>query len=162
MTMSNAPVANVNDLKKIADVMDRHFKGPFGWRFGWDGVLGLVPVLGDVVTNSISVYVILRAAQVGCPPSVIVRMGLNLAIENLVDIIPIVGNLFDFVWKANSKNMILVERYLQEPNRVRRNSKFVLAFAVALILAMVVGSIVVSFFVIRWIILSLENGGWAP
>lgn len=153
---------NLSDLRKISDVMDRHFKGPFGWRFGWDGLLGLVPFVGDLVTNAISFYVVLRAAQTGVAPSVILRMGLNILIENLVDVIPFFGNLFDFFWKANSKNMILVESYHSYPKRVRRNSRFVLTFTVALILAMVVATIALSFFVLRWLILWLDpfGPGW--
>lgn len=153
---------DLRDLHKISDVMDRHFKGPFGWRFGWDGLLGLVPVAGDMVTNAISVYVVLRAAQLGVAPSVIVRMGLNLLVENLVDIIPFFGNLFDFVWKANSKNMALVEKYFEEPHAVRRNSIFVLIFTVVLLLVMVIGSLVLAIMAIGWLLTQFGGGGYDP
>jgi hypothetical protein len=149
-------MTDLSDLKKISDVMDRQFKGPFGWRFGWDGLLGLVPIVGDLVTNAISLYVVLRAAQTGVAPSVILRMGLNILIENLVDMIPFFGNLFDFFWKANSKNMVLVEKYHADPTRVRRNSKLVLAFTVALILATVLATIALSIFVLRALIVWVD------
>lgn len=84
---------------------------------------------------------------------------LNILIENLVDIIPFFGNLFDFIWKANSKNMILVENYHANPTRVRRNSKFVLAFTVAFIMTMVVATIALSIFVLRALILWLDPSG---
>ncbi len=79
---------NLDDLRAITELMDRRWRGPLGWRFGLDGLLGLIPFVGDMITNTISVYVILRAAQLGVAPTVITRMGLNLLIENVIDISP--------------------------------------------------------------------------
>lgn len=148
---------NISDLRRIAESMDQKFKGPFGWRFGWDGIIGLFPIVGDLITNSVSLYVIARAAQIGCPPSVIARMGLNLLIENIIDVIPFVGNLFDFFWKANSKNIRLVEQFTENPASVQNRSRFVLALAVFTIVALVVGSIAVSIIALRAVILWIQN-----
>jgi hypothetical protein len=116
------------DLHSLAELMDRRFRGPFGWRFGLDGLLGLIPVLGDMVTNAISVYIILRAAQLGVS-----------------------------VWKANVKNLALVDAYFANPARTKRNSGFVLAFAVAMIVALVAGAIALSVMALRALIVWMET-----
>jgi len=143
---------DLRDLRQISDVMDKHFRGPFGWRFGWDGLLGLVPIVGDFVTNSVSVYIIFRAAALGCPASVILRMGTNLAIENVIDVIPFFGNIFDFVWKANCKNLVLVENYFANPSRVHSRSRWFIAFSVALVLAVVIGTLVLAIYTLKLIL----------
>ena len=83
-------------LKKLSVLMDSQFAGPFGFKFGLDGLLGFIPLVGDFVTSFISLYIVLQAALLGCGPSVILRMGLNILIENLIDVLPVFGNFFDF------------------------------------------------------------------
>jgi hypothetical protein len=145
----------LDDLRFIAEVMDSHFRGPYGYRFGWDAILGLVPVIGDLVTDIISFYVILRAAVLGCPASVILRMGINVLVENIVDLIPFAGAIFDFFWKANTRNMLLLDRYFDNPQAVRRGSRFFVAFAIILVilllLACVAGSVMLLIYLVRMI-----------
>lgn len=150
---------SIQDLRYLANLMDQRFRGPFGWRFGWDGVLGLVPVVGDLVTNSVSIYILVRAAQLGCSASVIARMGLNLLIENVVDVIPLFGNLFDFVWKANSRNLALVEDYLRHPRRTTLSSRMVVAAVVGLVLLFMVAILVLALYALR-IFLNFLEPGW--
>jgi hypothetical protein len=147
----------LKDLRILADAMDNHFRGPFGWRFGWDGLLGLIPVVGDTVTSAISAYIIFRAAQLGGPPSVLVRMGFNVVVENLVDFIPMLGNLFDFVWKANVKNIRLLEVYLANPSRVRRHSRGLIFLTFVLVLAAMVATIVFAVYTLKLVLSALLN-----
>ena len=142
------PQKDLCDLQVLAELMDRRFRGPFGWRFGWDGIIGLIPVMGDMITNAVSAYIILRAAQLRCPPSVLLRMAFNLLVENIVDIIPFFGNLFDFVWKANVKNVALAERFLSDPRGVRRNSRFMIFFMITALLAAAAGLAALSVFLL--------------
>lgn len=143
---------DISDLRTLAKALDSKFTGPFGFKFGWDGLLGMIPVAGDVVTNIMSLYIVGRAAQVGCPPGVLFRMGLNLLLENVIDIIPFFGNLFDFVWKANTKNLALVERYLAEPKKTERRSWLLILLVLLLLIVLMVGSIVLSFQAVIWVI----------
>lgn len=135
--------------------MDSHFRGPYGYRFGWDAVLGLMPIIGDLITDIISLYVILRAALLGCPASVILRMGINVLVENLVDLIPVFGAAFDFFWKANTRNMRLLEGYFDNPHAVRRGSRFFVAFAIILVilllLACIAGSVMLLIYLVGMI-----------
>lgn len=139
------------EIRKLAHLLDSRFRLPFGWKIGWDGILGLIPGIGDIATNSLSLYIIFRAALLGCPPSVLLRMGLNLAVDNLLDLIPLLGNLFDFVWKANNKNLALLESYLLRPRRVTIASRVLIALTLALILAVLGGLIYFAFLVLRFI-----------
>jgi len=115
------------DLKAIATMMDSRFNF-LGFRFGADGLLGLVPGVGDVSTNMVSLYIILRAAFLGVTPIVLLKMGGNVLLENLVGFVPIVGNVFDFVWRANLKNITLMEENFLDPVKSSRKAKFQAVF----------------------------------
>jgi hypothetical protein len=145
--MQQAP----EDIKRLSKLMDSEFGAPGGFRFGWDGLLGLIPFVGDLVTNGASLYIVLRAAGLGCPPSVLLRMGLNLFIDNLLDVIPLLGNILDFVWRANNKNVALLESYLKAPDRTVRSSRVVVWFTVFLLIAMMGLFVVGAFFLAKWL-----------
>lgn len=117
--------ATMKDIRYIADLLDTKFKLPNGWRFGWDGILGFIPGVGNVITDIFSFYILFRAAVLGCPPAVILRMAINVVIDNIVDKVPILGFFFDFIWKANTKNVALMDRYFSQPQKTNRSSKLV-------------------------------------
>lgn len=126
------------DLKYLAELMDTKFKGPFGFRFGLDGLIGLIPVVGDIVTNSISLYIILRASFLELPPVIILRMCLNLLIESLVGMFPVIGNIFDFGWKANTKNVELIKSYQAQPKAIKYKSSLLIFLIVFTTLSSIV------------------------
>lgn len=135
------------DLKKvrqISRILDSQFEFR-GFRFGLDPILGLVPGVGDLVTSLLSFYTIHLAWQLHCPPVLLFRMGLNVLIDNIIDLIPLVGNLFDFVWKANQKNLHLLERYLENPLRTERVSYLILILIGLGLLASLILSVYLTF-----------------
>ncbi len=79
-------------------------------KVGLDPLVSLVPVSGDIVAVVCSLYIVFEAVRSGVPRSVVVRMLLNIAIDAAVGSIPVVGDLFDVVWKANRRNVRLFER----------------------------------------------------
>jgi hypothetical protein len=94
------------------------------YRVGFDGIVGLLlPGAGDALTAAGALSLFWVAVQRGVPRVVLARMALNVAIDALVGSIPIVGDLFDFVWKANRKNLRLIER-VQQTERVRTTSDY--------------------------------------
>lgn len=129
--------------------MDSQFSGPFGFKYGLDGLLGLIPVLGDFITSFISLYIVLQAALLGCGPSVILRMGLNLLIENLIDVLPLFGNVFDFIWKANNKNILLIEQHLSNPLTTTLKSRLTLGFVAFVLLAILIGSVALTIYLFK-------------
>ena len=128
--------------ERLVRFLDDGFVIPgLGYRIGVDGLLGLlVPVLGDATTAAGSLSLFWLAVQRGLPRSVLVRMALNVAIDALVGSVPLVGDLFDFAWKANRKNLRLIERATSRPEHKLRVGDYLLfgsfvlfvTFAVAL------------------------------
>ena len=82
-------------------------------RFGWDPIVGLVPGLGDVATASFSALVLFRALRMGVPRVVLIRMVLNILVDLVAGVVPVVGDLFDVAWQSNSMNLALLERHEQ-------------------------------------------------
>ena len=137
-------------------------RGPGGFRFGWDGLIGLIPGVGDLITGSMSMYVIIRAAGLGAPPSLLLRMGGNVLFENIVDMIPFVGNIFDFFWKSNTRNLTLLDNYLARPHATTRKARVWVALTVIVILAAIAGMIAISLLILRavWDMLERNDGSW--
>lgn len=133
------------DLQKLANFLDSKFEGPMNIKFGWDGVLGLVPIAGDTLTTLLSLYIVARAALLGCPPPVLMRMGGNILVEGVANAVPVAGDVFDFFWKSNIKNLTLLERYLENPKKVTWRSKalviLVIVGVIALAAALLAGSV---------------------
>ena len=86
-----------------------------GRRFGLDPLIGLIPVVGDVIPAILSVWLIAEAARFRLPPLVLARMIVNALVDFLVGAIPVLGDLFDFVSKPNARNLALFRRYAAEP-----------------------------------------------
>lgn len=136
-------------LKRLAWLLDSAIPLPGGYRIGLDGLIGLVPGLGDVVAALLSSYIVLEAARLRVPASVLLRMGLNVALELIIGAVPVVGDLFDLAFKANERNVRLLEASLGPPEQVqalRRRSGWTVAAALAvpalvllLALALVIG-----------------------
>jgi hypothetical protein len=133
----------LKNLRSISIALDTKYQGPLGLRFGLDALLGLIPVVGDFITSAFSIYIIAQAASLGVGPTTLFRMAINVGIENLIDIIPFVGNLFDFYWKANMRNMALIEAHLKDPVRETIKSRMVVGI---ICIVMVLALILLSYF----------------
>ena len=101
------------EIEESLETLSRYLDGLFripglGWRFGLDSLIGLIPGAGDTATTLVSFYILAAAVRYRVPKITILRMALNIAIDYLVGAIPFVGDLFDFVWKSNKKNMDLL------------------------------------------------------
>ena len=83
-------------------------------RFGLDALIGLVPGIGDMVTTLLSLYIVREARALGAPRHVILRMLGNVALDGLVGAVPLAGDLFDVMWRANRRNMALLRGWLEK------------------------------------------------
>jgi len=102
-------------LEALASLLDSVLLIPgTNIRFGLDALIGLVPGIGDVVTTLISLYIVHEAYELGVPRHVIVRMLANVAVDGLFGAVPLVGDAFDVMWRANLKNLELLRRYLRD------------------------------------------------
>lgn len=126
--------------------MDNAFRVPgLNIRFGLDAIIGLIPGLGDIITTLISLYVLAAAQRYGLTRITTARMGLNIAIDAIIGAIPLVGDLFDVAWKANQRNVALVQHHLNTPLHLRhkaRRSDWLYVAAVAAVLVLVLVGLV--------------------
>ena len=104
-------------LGKLAWVLDSAIPLPGGYSIGIDGLVGLIPGIGDGAAALVSTYIIAEGVRAGAPKSVLARMVGNVAVESAIGAIPIIGDLFDIVFKANVRNVALMDGYLQRPER---------------------------------------------
>lgn len=111
-------------LRALARLMDEAVEIPVvRVRVGLDAFLGLLPAWGDVAGAAISGWIVVWAARLGAPPSVLVRMILVLILDALAGALPLVGDLFDAGFRANRRNVDLLERYLDAPSETLRGSR---------------------------------------
>ena len=82
------------------------------WRIGLDGILSIVPGIGDTVAAAISCYILYEAHQLGAPMHLKMRMLFNIFIDWLIGNIPLFGDIFDVVWKANLRNARLLREFM--------------------------------------------------
>jgi hypothetical protein len=94
----------------IVNLLDTKFN-VWGFRFGLDPIIGLIPGLGDFLSFLISLYVIWLGVKMKLPPRVILGMVINVFLDFLIGTVPIVGNIFDFVFKANVRNLETLKKY---------------------------------------------------
>lgn len=109
---------DIKDIELISKWLDTKFTGPFGIRFGFDGIIGLIPGIGDLITTGLGSYILIRANNLNVPKIIIVRMTVNIVIDQLLGMIPIIGDIFDFVWKSNEMNYKLVTEYSRDKKSV--------------------------------------------
>lgn len=101
-------------LETLADWLDTRFRIPgTSIRFGLDGLIGLVPGLGDLAMLAPAFYLIARAASLGAPLHVLARMLINTALDLVIGAIPVLGDIFDVAFKANRRNTALLARFLE-------------------------------------------------
>ena len=107
--------AEVRRLEQLARAMDSMFALPgTSFRIGLDGIIGLIPGIGDTAGAAIALYLVYAAHRLGAPKSLIARMLWNVGIDTVIGAVPVAGDLFDFAWKANRRNMDLLRRHLRE------------------------------------------------
>lgn len=100
---------------RVARLMDSQFQLPgTRFRFGLDPLLGLVPIVGDLSSTAVSVALLLTMMRYGASGAVVVRMALNIFIDTVVGAIPLLGNIFDFAYKSNERNVALLRSHYAE------------------------------------------------
>jgi len=105
-------------LRRWARIFDSAFRVPgTQFRFGIDPILGLVPGVGDLASPILSMFMVWHGARLRVPKIVLARMVLNALIDAVAGVIPVVGDLFDFGWKATAWNLALLERHAMPGQR---------------------------------------------
>jgi hypothetical protein len=120
---------------------------------GLDPLIGLVPVVGDWVGAGLSGYIIVRAAALGVSGATLLRMIGNLVADLLAGSVPVLGDIFDFGFKANRRNLALLERHMEAPARRRKADLAVVLGVGAGLLVVIVGVLTLSI----WLVASLAQ-----
>lgn len=111
---ATAAAARLARLRKLAWLLDAQFGLPgTRFRFGVNSLFGLAPLVGDVALGLVSLYLVYEARALGAPPALLARMLANIGIEVVGGAVPIVGDLFDMAFKANLRNLALLETWLR-------------------------------------------------
>ena len=107
--------ARIDALSKLLDVA---FVLPgTNIRYGIDGLIGLVPVVGDLLTTAISLWIVREAGALGAPKHVVARMLGNVALDGVVGLVPFAGDAFDVMFRANVRNMRILKRWMDRQPR---------------------------------------------
>lgn len=138
-------------VRTVGQLLDNAIAIPgTNYRVGLDPLLGLLPGGGDMVGIVVSAYIVLEAARFGVPKSTLIRMVLNILLDSSVGAIPVVGDLFDFAWKSNSRNVALLESHVTNGTLQRKvDRRFMLVLAIVLLL------IVLSFAALATLVVGL-------
>lgn len=107
---------NLAAVRRVSRVLDSAFRIPgTRVRFGWDSIIGLIPGAGDLATGVVTAWTIGRAREMGAPRSILVKMAANAGIDVVVGSVPLLGDAFDVYFKANQRNVALLESWLEKP-----------------------------------------------
>ncbi len=136
-TAQNATMIKVAQLTKL---MDKQFTIPgTNFRFGLDGILGLIPGIGDLSTFAVSCYLLTLMAKNGASGYVMARMVLNVLIDTIIGSIPFIGDIFDFAFKSNSRNMRLMQEHFVDGRHRGGAWKVIIPVVIILLLIMIGG-----------------------
>jgi hypothetical protein len=104
---------HLQNLRNLSKLLDTEF-GVGRFRFGLDPIIGLLPGIGDLLALGIGLYIIFVASQLNIPKETLTKMIVNTFIDWGIGTIPIAGDVFDFVWRSNKKNLQLLEQEIQK------------------------------------------------
>jgi hypothetical protein len=146
-------------MRRWSVLLDSAFRIPgTGIRFGLDPIIGLIPGIGDLTTPIFSVVLLAHAFKARTPKVVQVRMLLNVAIDALIGVIPLVGDLFDFGWKANAKNLALLEQHLTQPQR-RTKGDWIF---VGLVIGVIALCALIPILLLAWVLTTISQARALP
>jgi hypothetical protein len=101
-------------LERLSRILDTAIRVPgLGIRFGVDGIIGLAPGIGDAVTTLLSCWIVYQAYRLGASREVLTKMAGNVAIDGVIGVVPLFGDLFDVMWRANRRNVNLLRTHFE-------------------------------------------------
>ena len=130
-------------LRKFAYVLD---------GLALDPILGLIPGIGDAAGAVLAAWILVEAFRMGASRATLVRMAGNVALDAGLGAIPVLGDIFDFAWKANLRNVALLERHLAGPAQARRADRSFVLLVISGVLALALGLVAVGILLTRWIL----------
>lgn len=143
------PASQFEHLRRWSYLLDSVFRVPgTNIRFGWDPIIGLIPGLGDLSSPVFAALLLMQAMRMRVPRIVQLRMLFNAGIDAMLSFVPVLGNLVDVAWKANTRNMALLERHAQ-PGVAPRRSDVLFVYGVIILLVFVA---LVPVLLLAWVV----------
>ena len=150
--MPQPHTTKVNNLRRLSHLLDNAIPIPIsGYRIGIDPILGLLPGGGDLVAGALGAYIVIEAARMGLPRQVVGQMVGNIVFDSVVGTVPVLGDLFDVGWKANVRNIALLEKHLHLTQPNQKSERLFLIGLIILLTAIVIGFATVTVLVISWL-----------
>lgn len=130
-------------LRRYAELLDRAFRIPgTNIRFGLDPIVGLIPGLGDLASPAYAALLVLEGARAGVPRIVLIRMVVNALIDAVIGAIPLIGMVGDVFFRANTRNLALLERHAVPGGRPASRGDYVFVWSMLVVLLVVVIGVV--------------------
>jgi len=158
-TMSSQDrISTKRRLESLAWLLDSSIRLPrTNFRIGLDGLIGFIPGVGDIFGGVMSSYIIAEAARMGLPKSTLIRMTYNVLVETLIGMIPVAGDLFDIAWKANNRNIKLLQAHVGDPRRTTTKDRVFVFVLIVVLIALIVGIIWLGVTLISWLVHTLSR-----
>jgi hypothetical protein len=139
------------NLDFLAHILDEWFRVPgTSIRFGLDGIIGLVPGVGDILGGLASTILVVAAWVRGVPYVTLARMVVNIGIEVLLGTIPLLGDAFDIAWKANRRNYALIVRHLEQTRQQTWRDWLFLSMIAVILAAIFLTPILLLLWFLEW------------
>jgi hypothetical protein len=142
----------VTQLKSLSYLLDESINIPgTKYRLGIDPLLGLLPVAGDYLGAIFSGYILFQSARLGTSKATLLRMTVNILIETVVGIIPLLGDIFDVTWKANKKNIELLNIHLYQPEKSPKADLWFVIFLLSIVFFVLILITLIAFSIFKFI-----------
>jgi hypothetical protein len=119
--LANDPASIRKRIEMMEQVLERSFTVPgINRKVGLDFALGLVPVLGDIITGAMGLYMVWEARNLGMSKFQLARMAANVGFDSLLGAVPLAGDLFDMFWRSNTRNLKIIRKHLDKHHPATR------------------------------------------
>jgi hypothetical protein len=150
---SHSNTAALQRIRTVSHLLDNALPIPgTTFRIGIDPILGLLPGAGDWLSALLSVYIVLESLRFKLPKSILMQMVSNLVLDSLAGAVPLLGDLFDVTWKANHRNLALLEGHVQNPTPQRPADRLFTALIVLALILILIAITSLVFFITRTVI----------
>ena len=151
-TPSQSHVASLRRLRRISHLLDNAIPIPgTKYRIGLDPILGLIPGGGDLISSIFAGYVVFKGAQLGVPKETLIQMAGNIVFDTFAGTVPVAGDLLDVTWKANVKNIELLDAHLGSPEPGKKADWLFVAGLLLGLMLIVGGVIFLSVMLFGWL-----------
>ncbi len=137
--LNPAQLQRIQRVRQLAKLLDEAILIPgINKRIGLDPIIGLIPGGGDTITMIMSGYIVLESARLGLPRATLVQMVGNIVVDALAGTVPVVGDLFDVVSKANMRNLKLLDAHVAEPDFRAKPDRLLIILTVVILAIIIV------------------------